>query len=92
MTALAQASPRPGGRFSYAHAAVAEHPATIEKQIRRIESEIERFSRHRQRMVDSGRWHPHMGADVIHELRSVLNTLRQVKAQTQAEIAQGATR
>lgn len=92
MTALAQAVPRPGGRFSYAHAAVAEHPAPIERQIRRIESEIERFSRHRQRMIDTGRWHPHQGADVIYELRSVLNTLRQVEAQIEAELTQGALR
>lgn len=70
-----------GNRYSYAHAAVDAHPAPIHQQIKRIVTEIERYARHRNRMIASGQWHPNHGADVLHELRSILGTLKRVEAQ-----------
>lgn len=78
-TATAETA-RPGNRYSYIHAAVSQNPAPIEKQIKRAVSEIERFSRHRQRMIDSGKWAPATGADTLYELRSILITLQAVQA------------
>lgn len=72
-----------GNRYSYAHAAVDAHPAPIPQQIKRIVTEIERYSRHRQRMIACGQWHPHHGADVLYELRSILVTLQRAEAQQQ---------
>lgn len=72
-----------GNRFSHAHAQVAEQPASIDDQIKVIVSELERFSAHRDRQVRERKWHPHTGADRLHQLRSVLLTLQNVKKQGQ---------
>lgn len=73
-----------GNRFSKTHEAVAASPATIEQQIKCIVSEIERYGKFRMQQIEIGRWHPHKGADRMHQLRSVLITLQAVKAQRDA--------
>ncbi|HCZ48672.1 MAG TPA: hypothetical protein DCZ11_06675 [Gammaproteobacteria bacterium] len=71
-------------RYADVHNRIAANPAPIDRCVRRLVSEIERFARHRDRMIACGEWHPHQGAEQLYELRSTLIHLQRLQQQERA--------